>query len=73
MEDALATVPRFLRIPVQMLVGNRLPDGMTRYLSHLTAHFFGVYDGHGGSQVSSSFCLHCYKLIGLNASLLILP
>ncbi|TMX01155.1 hypothetical protein EJD97_025048 [Solanum chilense] len=53
MEDALATVPRFLRIPVQMLVGNRLPDGMTRYLSHLTAHFFGVYDGHGGSQVAN--------------------
>ncbi|MCD9639831.1 hypothetical protein HAX54_024576 [Datura stramonium] len=53
MEDALATVPRFLRIPLQMLVGNRVPDGMTRCLSHLTAHFFGVYDGHGGSQVAN--------------------
>ncbi|KAM3270211.1 putative protein phosphatase 2C 6 isoform X1 [Capsicum chacoense] len=53
MEDALATVPRFLKIPLQMLVGNRVPDGMTRCLSHLTTHFFGVYDGHGGSQVAN--------------------
>ncbi|CAN4076758.1 unnamed protein product [Withania somnifera] len=53
MEDALATVPRFLKIPLQMLMGNRVPDGMTRCLSHLTAHFFGVFDGHGGSQVAN--------------------
>nr|XP_016485900.1 PREDICTED: probable protein phosphatase 2C 6 [Nicotiana tabacum] len=53
MEDALATVPRFLRIPLQMLVGDRVPDGVSRCLSHLTAHFFGVYDGHGGSQVAN--------------------
>ncbi|CAN4128415.1 unnamed protein product [Withania somnifera] len=53
MEDALATVPRFLKIPLQMLMGNLVPDGMTRCLSHLTAHFFGVYDGHGGSQVAN--------------------
>ncbi|KAL4561899.1 hypothetical protein LXL04_034081 [Taraxacum kok-saghyz] len=49
MEDAVATVPRFLKIPVQMLTG----DKMTKSLSHLTAHFFGVYDGHGGSQVAN--------------------
>ncbi|KAK4372894.1 hypothetical protein RND71_008278 [Anisodus tanguticus] len=53
MEDALATVPRFLRIPLPMLVGDRVLDGMSRCLSHLTAHFFGVYDGHGGSQVAN--------------------
>ncbi|XP_060208538.1 probable protein phosphatase 2C 6 [Lycium barbarum] len=53
MEDALATIPRFLRIPLPMLVGDRVPDGITRCLSHLTAHFFGVYDGHGGSQVAN--------------------
>lgn len=52
MEDALATVPRFLKIPVQMLIGDRVIDGMTKCLSHLTTHFFGVYDGHGGSQVA---------------------
>lgn len=51
MEDAFATVPRFFKIPVEMLIGDRVLDGITRRLSHLTAHLFGVYDGHGGSQV----------------------
>ncbi|KAL0330676.1 UNVERIFIED_CONTAM: putative protein phosphatase 2C 6 [Sesamum angustifolium] len=51
MEDAVATVPRFMRIPIQMLIGDRVIDGVTSCLSHLTGHFFGVYDGHGGSQV----------------------
>lgn len=51
MEDAVATVPRFMRIPLQMLIGDRVIDGVTSCLSHLTGHFFGVYDGHGGSQV----------------------
>ncbi|XP_023735801.1 probable protein phosphatase 2C 6 [Lactuca sativa] len=49
MEDSVATVPRFLKIPIQMLTGEK----MTKSLSHLSAHFFGVYDGHGGSQVAN--------------------
>ncbi|KAL8101557.1 hypothetical protein AgCh_033454 [Apium graveolens] len=53
MEDALATVPRFLKVPIQMLIGDRALDGMKKCLSHLTTHFFGVYDGHGGSQVAN--------------------
>lgn len=54
MEDAVATVPRFLKVPVQMLTGDRgAVDRLTKSLSHLTTHFFGVYDGHGGSQVCS--------------------
>ncbi|XP_019260223.1 PREDICTED: protein phosphatase 2C 16-like isoform X2 [Nicotiana attenuata] len=53
MEDAFATVPRFLKIPLQMLIGDRAFDGQPRRLSHLTTHFFGVYDGHGGSQVAN--------------------
>ncbi|KAK4412653.1 putative protein phosphatase 2C 6 [Sesamum alatum] len=53
MEDAVATVPRFMRIPLQMLIGDRVIDGVTSRLSHLTGHFFGVYDGHGGSQVAN--------------------
>ncbi|KAL0394195.1 UNVERIFIED_CONTAM: putative protein phosphatase 2C 6 [Sesamum latifolium] len=53
MEDAVATVPRFMRIPIQMLIGDRVIDGVTSRLSHLTGHFFGVYDGHGGSQVAN--------------------
>ena len=51
MEDAVATVPRFLQIPIQMLIGDRVIDGTSKCFNQLTAHFFGVYDGHGGSQV----------------------
>ncbi|XP_055812182.1 protein phosphatase 2C 53-like isoform X2 [Solanum dulcamara] len=53
MEDAFATVPRLMKIPLQMLIGDRVLDGLSRRLSHLTTHFFGVYDGHGGSQVAN--------------------
>lgn len=53
MEDAFAIVPRFLKIPIEMLIGDRVLDGASKYLKHLTAHLFGVYDGHGGSQVAS--------------------
>ena len=60
MEDTFATVPRFLKIPIQMLIGDRVLDGMNNCLSHLTAHLFGVYDGHGGSQVTPlSLCGVC--------------
>ncbi|KAL7121864.1 hypothetical protein ACP275_01G010700 [Erythranthe tilingii] len=53
MEDSVATVPRLLKIPLEMLIGNRVIDGVSACLSHLTGHFFGVYDGHGGSQVAN--------------------
>ncbi|XP_021673030.2 protein phosphatase 2C 50 [Hevea brasiliensis] len=53
MEDAVAIVPHFLKIPIQMLIGDRVLDGMSKYITHQTAHFFGVYDGHGGSQVAN--------------------
>ncbi|KAL0407672.1 UNVERIFIED_CONTAM: protein phosphatase 2C 16 [Sesamum radiatum] len=53
MEDAVATMPRFMKIPLQMLMGDHEFDGVTSRLSHLTGHFFGVYDGHGGSQVAN--------------------
>uniref|UniRef100_A0A251TSF6 Putative PPM-type phosphatase domain-containing protein n=1 Tax=Helianthus annuus TaxID=4232 RepID=A0A251TSF6_HELAN len=53
MEDVVATVPRFLKVPIQMLTGDRgVVDPLSKRLNHLTTHFFGVYDGHGGSQMS---------------------
>ncbi|XP_042488452.1 probable protein phosphatase 2C 6 [Macadamia integrifolia] len=53
MEDAVAAIPRFLKIPISMLVGDHVLDGMSQSLCHTTAHFFGVYDGHGGLQVAN--------------------
>ncbi|AES73426.1 putative protein-serine/threonine phosphatase [Medicago truncatula] len=58
MEDAVAIAPRMLKIPIQMLNGNSKydgmnKDGMNKDFSQQTIHFFGVYDGHGGSQVAN--------------------
>ncbi|GKV00840.1 hypothetical protein SLEP1_g13459 [Rubroshorea leprosula] len=53
MEDAIAAEPRYMKIPIKMLIGDRVIDGMSQSLTHLTGHFFGVYDGHGGSQVAN--------------------
>ncbi|KAK4479550.1 hypothetical protein RD792_015067 [Penstemon davidsonii] len=49
MEDAVAAVPHFMKIPINMFISDH---GISQTLSHLTSHFFGVYDGHGGSQVA---------------------
>ncbi|CAN7130168.1 unnamed protein product [Brassica rapa subsp. narinosa] len=50
MEDAVAVLPHFLKLPIKMLMGDH--EGMSPSLTHLTGHFFGVYDGHGGYQVA---------------------
>ncbi|CAF2245828.1 BnaA08g14490D [Brassica napus] len=46
MEDAVSAIPRFLQSPTNSLI-----DG--RFNPQSAAHFFGVYDGHGGSQVAN--------------------
>jgi protein phosphatase 2C len=51
MEDAVAAFPRFAKVPIKMLIGDRVVDGISESLTHLTSHFFGVYDGLGGAQV----------------------
>ncbi|KAL3528603.1 hypothetical protein ACH5RR_007925 [Cinchona calisaya] len=53
MEDAIMVAPHFMKIPIKMFIGDRIGDGISQTLSHLTSHFFGVYDGHGGSQVAN--------------------
>ncbi|KAK4427364.1 protein phosphatase 2C 16 [Sesamum alatum] len=53
MEDAVMAVPHFMKIPIKMFIGEHGIDGISQTLSHLTSHFFGVYDGHGGSQVAN--------------------
>jgi protein phosphatase 2C len=63
MEDACAAVPRFADVPVRMLASTREMDGIGVDFDaselRLPAHLFGVYDGHGGSEVrlSSSIIL----------------
>ncbi|XP_072964576.1 probable protein phosphatase 2C 6 [Typha angustifolia] len=52
MEDAVVMKPWFHDIPIEMLTG-RSQDGVKPSLSHLPGHFFGVYDGHGGSEVAN--------------------
>lgn len=54
MEDAVVAVSRFFDIPLWMLTGNSVVDGLDPMSFRLPAHFFGVYDGHGGAQVKAA-------------------
>lgn len=54
MEDAVVNVPDFMKIPVKMLAADHIINLVNPNLNDLTAHFFGVYDGHGGFQVISA-------------------
>ncbi|KAL6226729.1 hypothetical protein ACLB2K_000690 [Fragaria x ananassa] len=51
MEDDVAVVPKLLQIPSQMFMDES--DDLGHNPSQYTAHFFGVYDGHGGCQVAN--------------------
>jgi len=59
MEDACAAVPPFADVPVRMLASERKLDALGRVGVDASAamHLFGVYDGHGGSEVRPA-CLH---------------
>ncbi|ERN04870.1 hypothetical protein AMTR_s00146p00095280 [Amborella trichopoda] len=49
MEDALAVVPEFHRLPTWLLGG----ESDVEKPKCSVVHFFGVYDGHGGAQVAN--------------------
>jgi protein phosphatase 2C len=51
MEDAALILPRFFQLPLWMLAGDAAVDGLDPASFHLPAHFFAVFDGHGGVQV----------------------
>ncbi|KAM0064858.1 putative protein-serine/threonine phosphatase [Helianthus debilis subsp. tardiflorus] len=53
MEDAIAVVPYFMEVPTKMFVGDYVINEVSSSLTNQTTHFFGVYDGHGGSQVAN--------------------
>ncbi|MED6161862.1 hypothetical protein PIB30_064754 [Stylosanthes scabra] len=49
MEDAIAVKPKLIQVPSQMLTDSHVNENTISSL----AHFFGVYDGHGGFQVAN--------------------
>lgn len=54
MEDAVAVVPGFMSRTCHHVGGCTAPDSRTS--SEISpVHFFGVFDGHGGSQVPYNF------------------
>ncbi|KAE9608150.1 hypothetical protein Lal_00003432 [Lupinus albus] len=59
MEDAIAVKPQLFQVPSQMLMDDHV-DGNTKYSS---AHFFGVYDGHGGFEVASYCQEHLHSVL----------
>lgn len=47
MEDAISVKPQLFQVPSHMLMNDHVNEND----KHSLAHFFGVYDGHGGLQV----------------------
>ncbi|MFS7905442.1 putative protein-serine/threonine phosphatase [Helianthus anomalus] len=40
-----------MEVPNNIFVGDYVSNEVNSSLTNQTTHFFGVYDGHGGSQV----------------------
>ncbi|KAK1418569.1 hypothetical protein QVD17_27714 [Tagetes erecta] len=55
MEDAVAVVPGFMSRTCHHVGGCTAHEGSRTSIEISPIHFFGVYDGHGGSQVAK-FC-----------------
>ncbi|XP_055824841.1 protein phosphatase 2C 50 isoform X2 [Solanum dulcamara] len=61
MEDTAIALPRFLRIPSHILTDAPVSHALSQTL---TAHLYGVYDGHGGSQVAN----YCHERLHMALS-----
>ncbi|XP_062013577.1 probable protein phosphatase 2C 6 [Rosa rugosa] len=51
MEDTLTIVPSFMKIPCASVGGCTAPE-CTYVTEESSVHYFGLFDGHGGSEVS---------------------
>ncbi|CAL0320278.1 unnamed protein product [Lupinus luteus] len=59
MEDAIAVKPQLFQVPSHMLMDDYV-NGNTKYSP---AHFFGVYDGHGGFEVANYCQEHLHSVL----------
>ncbi|KAE8687842.1 Protein phosphatase 2C 56 [Hibiscus syriacus] len=62
MEDAVMAMPRYFLVPPQMLNVETISNRTNHSISNLSAHFYGVYDGHGGYQVAN-YCRERMHLV----------
>ncbi|XP_019414234.1 PREDICTED: protein phosphatase 2C 77-like isoform X2 [Lupinus angustifolius] len=59
MEDAIAVKPQLFQVPPQTLMDDHVDENTNYSL----AHFFGVYDGHGGCQVANYCQEHLHSVL----------
>ncbi|XP_027359014.1 probable protein phosphatase 2C 6 [Abrus precatorius] len=59
MEDAIAIKPHFFQVPSWLVMDYHVSEN-TKYSP---AHFFGVYDGHGGCQVANYCREHLHSVL----------
>ncbi|KAJ7963073.1 Phosphatase 2C family protein [Quillaja saponaria] len=60
MEDNVAVVPGFMKLPCDMVGGCTAPE--CRYAAvESPVHYFGVFDGHGGDQMNTKVSHYCSK------------
>ena len=65
MEDAVAVIPGFMSRTCDHIGGCTAP-GSRSSGEIAPVHFFGVYDGHGGSQVSCTFLFFFFRFFNNN-------
>ncbi|KZV58207.1 putative protein phosphatase 2C 6 [Dorcoceras hygrometricum] len=68
MEDSVIAHPHFLNIPSHMF-GDGQILGPENQDSDLTSHLFGVFDGHGGSQVADYCREHLHRALAEELSI----